>query len=189
LNNNLDKTVKYYKIIGYNETQIIFNKKEGGFMKSKVISILILSITLFLSITLILASVGLSKPKLKYELITFEGDLDGSQEIAGCCPNAGPFPEYTMFLSNEFPNLISGKHEGQVFMNRFGAGKTQSYKVQFWWTSDKDYFIEIIGGNIEENKKMKILTVTFVEVPCRIWINNEETETINVNFILTRTQL
>ena len=35
------------------------------------------------------------------EWITFTGDLMGSQEVEGCCPNAGPFPEYTMALSFE----------------------------------------------------------------------------------------
>ena len=33
------------------------------------------------------------------ELIGFAGDFFyGSQPVKGCCPNAGPFPEYTLTL-------------------------------------------------------------------------------------------
>ena len=44
------------------------------------------------------------------EFITFEGDLAGSQEVAGCCPNAGPFPAYEMTLSGTFPPEMPGTH-------------------------------------------------------------------------------
>ena len=36
------------------------------------------------------------KPKPRNTRITFEGDLEGDQQVSGCCPNAGPNPEYTM---------------------------------------------------------------------------------------------
>ena len=156
-------------------------------MKSKVNLVLFFSITLILSVTLILVSSGLSKPKPKSELITFVGDLAGSQDVVGCCPNAGPFPAYTMTLSEEFPGTMPGTYDGQIFMNQYGAGKKKSYIVQFGWTEGGiEYFIEIIGGDIEQNRKTKILTVTFNEVPCEIWIDKELTNTTIVNFILTR---
>jgi hypothetical protein len=179
-------------------------------MKSKVISVLILSV-LFLSITLILVSctyVGsptqntsyletlrLSKPKPNREDITFIGDLAGSQIVEDCCPNAGPFPEYTMTLSEVFPMPMPGTHDGNIFMNVFmlmnerGRGKKKAYIVQFWWTDGSDYFIEIIGGDIESNKKTKILTVTFDMVPCEIWIDGQYSSEVTVNFILIRKEL
>ena len=44
---------------------------------------------------------GFSKKPVRSELITFSGDLTGAQEVIGCCPNAGPFPDYTMTLSGD----------------------------------------------------------------------------------------
>jgi hypothetical protein len=165
-------------------------------MKSKIISVLILSTILLVSITSILAISGLSKPKPNPnpELITFIGDLEGSQEVVGCCPNAGPCPEYTLTLSalSAFPDEMKGKHEGNIFMNFFGAGKNkQSYLVKFSWTTEDDteYFIDIRGGNIDQDRKAKILTVTFDKVPCEIWINDDPTAPATVSFTLTREQL
>jgi hypothetical protein len=161
-------------------------------MKSKGISVLILSIALILSVTLILVSSGLAKPKPKSELITFLGDLEGSQEVVGCFPNAGPFPEYTMTLSEEtfetaIPKEMTEKPlDGIIFMNFFGAGKNKFYLVQFEWTELDKYFIEILGGVIERDRKAKIVTVTFVDVPCDIWIINVLTTTVPVTFTLTR---
>ena len=170
-------------------------------MKSKKILVLILSITLIFSITLILVSSGLGKPKPKpdpkpdLERITFVGDLYGNQTVEGCCGNAGPFPNYTMTLSEEFPDPMPGTHDGNIFMNVFmpsskGAGKNKLYIVQFWWTEGNiEYFIEIIGGDIEQGRKAKILTVTFVDEPCEIWIDKDYSCTVPVSFILTREQL
>jgi hypothetical protein len=158
-------------------------------MKSKASSVLIFTVTLILSITLILVSPGLSKPKPKSELITFVGDLDGSQEVVGCCPNAGPIPEYTMTFSEVFePVFTPDTYPGHIFMNFFGAGKNkQSYLVRFWWPDGINaYFIEIIGGVIKRDRKAKILTVTFVNEPCKISINDFFSSTIPVNFTLTR---
>ena len=183
-------------------------------MKSKTISVLILSITLIL-VSFILVSCKYdgsptqntsdletlrlskpnkpnpNKPELNSENITFTGDLVGSQEVIGCCGNAGPFPEYTMNLSVKFPPEMRGEHDGHIFMNFFGAGKNkQSYLVQFWWTEGvNDYFIEIIGGDIERDRKTKSLTVTFVDVPCKIWINDLPKEPVTVSFNLTRAQM
>ncbi len=66
--------------------------------------------------------------------------------------------------------------------------------VKFWWGEGGDgyfydYFIEIRGGDIESNKKTKSLTVTFEEVPCKIWIENILTATVPVNFNLTKAQM
>jgi hypothetical protein len=158
-------------------------------MKSKAISVLILSISFILVSLILVSSYVLSKPKQTSEWITFYGDLEGAQEVVGCCPNAGPYPEYTMTLSEVFPTPMPGTYDGNIFMNVFGRGKKKSYIVQFSWTDGSDYFIEIIGGDIEWNKKEKSLTVTFDKVPCEIWIDGEYTETKPVDFILTREEL
>jgi len=164
-------------------------------MKSKRISVLILSIALFLSITLILVGSGLSKPKpnpnpeQNSEWITFSGDLYGEQEVVGCCPNAGPNPNYTMTLSGKFSEEFLGEHTGYIFMNSFGRNMEWDYKVVFWWTEDGTvYSIEIRGGEAHKDKRTKILTVTFDEVRCyEIWIGGlNYTEIVRVSFILTR---
>ena len=128
----------------------------------------------------------LNKKPVNSELITFTDDLQGEQVVTDCCPNAGPFPEYTMNLSQTF-GAQQGEHEGNIFMNVFGAGKNKSYMVQFSWTNNgSDYFIEIRGGVFQEDKKTKTLTATFTTAPCEIWINNSLSNTVPVNFILIR---
>jgi hypothetical protein len=101
------------------------------------------------------------KPPMEGTWITFTGELQGHQEVFGCCPNAGPFPEYEMTLSVE--ELPAGTFDGNIFMNYYGAGRNKSYIVQFWWTepSTKKTWIEVRGGVIEEDRKNKITTVTF----------------------------
>jgi len=71
------------------------------------------------------------------ELITFTGNLIGDQIVADCCPNAGPFPTYTMTLLNPpFPDEISGDEKtGNIFMNSFGRKAKWDYIVQFWCVS------------------------------------------------------
>jgi hypothetical protein len=103
--------------------------------------------------------------KTQTEWIAFTGDLIGAQPVEGCCPNAGPFPDYTMTLPSDapWPSGISGTHDGQLFINRYGAGRDQKYKVQFW---NDDIAVEIIGGVIDDDKKNKTLTVTFTEEIC-----------------------
>ena len=158
-------------------------------MKSRKISVLIFSISLFLSITLILVSSGLSKRYPNLERITFSGDLYGDQEVEGCCGNAGPYPEYTMTLSEKFPEGFCGIHTGYIFMNGFGRNMEWDYKVQFWWWTEDgtEYFIEIRGGEAHKDKRTKILTVTFENVPSyEIWIGWDEQEPVTVSFILTR---
>ena len=166
-------------------------------MKSKNISVLILSISLILVSLILVSSFGLSKrPKQNGEWITFSGDLNGDQEVIDCCPNAGPNPEYTMTLSEVFQTVFEpGTYHGHIFMNSFGRNMLWDYKVQFWWGEGGDdyfyeYFIEIRGGEAHKDKKTKILTVTFSDVPCyEIWkrgdLLTEELEVI-VSFTLTR---
>jgi hypothetical protein len=127
------------------------------------------------------------------ELITFEGDLIGGEEVAGCCPNAGPFPEYTMTLSGTFPPPMPGTRAGNVFMNNWrGRDDTGSwvrgYKVQFWWGEETGdyYFMEINGGQKEYNKRTRVLTVTYADEDMTVWHNGEMLTTVGVDFILTR---
>jgi hypothetical protein len=124
---------------------------------------------------------SLSKKPEKPERITFTGDLSGQEDILGCCPNAGPFPEYTMTLSETFSDL-SGTYDGNIFMNVYGAGKNKSYIVQFW---DETMFLEVIGGDIEKDNQTKTTTVTFTDEQCGVTIANVTT-TFEVNFTLTR---
>jgi len=102
----------------------------------------------------------------KTELITFEGDLAGYQAVDGCCPNAGPFPEYTMTLGFEVGGFPAGtEYDGYLFINGYGAGRNHKYIVQFW-NDDLKIFIEIIGGVIDYDKKNKVLKVTFENEEC-----------------------
>ena len=121
------------------------------------------------------------------EWIEFWGeDLNGGQEVIGCCPNAGPWPEYTMTLLFDVSEVLTaGTYDGQLFINYYGAGRNQKYRVQFWKDYDLDFGIEIIGGVIERDKKNKVLTVTFENEECfEYWT---ETTTL-VNFTLVRHQ-
>ena len=181
-------------------------------MKSKVISVLSLSITLIL-VSLILVScmydgsptqntsdletLRLSKPnkphpnkpKLNSEWITFSGNLTGSQEVGGCCPNAGPYPEYTMTLSDEFSEEFRGEHTGNIFLNSFGRNMPWAYKVQFWWEEEGEgeYFIEIRGGEVHKDKRTKILTVTFTqEDTCWTWDPSGNETIIHIDFTLIK---
>jgi len=117
------------------------------------------------------------------EWIEFLGDLNGGQEVVGCCPNAGPWPWYTMMLTFDVPGFDAGFNDGQLFINRYGAGRNQKYKVQFW----KDEIrtgIEIIGGVIDYDKKTKVLTVTFTDEMCYELFT--ETPIRKVTFTLVR---
>ena len=116
------------------------------------------------------------------ECIIFTGDLNGSQQVEGCCPNAGPFPAYTMTLENL--GLLNGTYEGQLFINNYGAGRNKRYIVQFW-NDDIGVAIEIIGGDIVNDKKSKILTVTFEDETGWDLINGVPIP--NMNFVLVRT--
>jgi hypothetical protein len=169
-------------------------------MKSIVISVLMLSMTLiFVSCenegqltqsTSDIEKQKLSKKPIRSDQITFTGALVGDEEVFGCCPNAGPFPEYTMTLSDDFPVDFRGEHTGNIFMNNFGRRLPWNYKVQFWWGGANEYFIEIRGGEIERDKKAGWIKVTFTQDDtCWTWDPNGVEEIIYVDFTLTRQKL
>ena len=122
--------------------------------------------------------------KSQTEWIEFSGDLAGGEAVNGCCPNAGPFPPYSMTL-----NFKVGTHEtgtsidGYLFINYFGAGKIRQYIVEFW-TDDNDVAIKIIGGVIDFDKTTKVLTVTFEDELCVDMITGQTIA--KVNFTLVR---
>jgi hypothetical protein len=116
------------------------------------------------------------------ECITFTGDLNGRQQVEGCCPNAGPFPAYTMTLDNL--GLLDGTYEGQLFINYYGAGRNKKYIVQFW-NDELGVAIEIIGGDIVNDNRNKVLTVTFEDETGWDLINDVPIP--NVSFVLVRT--
>jgi len=103
----------------------------------------------------------------KAEQITFWGHLEGDEAVYGCCPNAGPFPPYTMILRFEGgPYTADTPILGWLYINYYGAGRDQKYKVQFWTNYDDDLGIEIIGGTIYKDKKTKKLIVEFENEEC-----------------------
>ena len=165
-------------------------------MKPLVISVLMLSIALIfvscdasqLTQNTLDVETQLSKGKphpdkpSNTELITFVGDLAGSQTVVGCCPNAGPFPAYTLTLSEPLP---TGAYAGQIFMNTVGRRSNQSYMVQFW---TETMFLEVRGGVIQEDKRNKSLTATFTDQQMTIHLDGDgaPTDVVDVNFTLTR---
>jgi hypothetical protein len=116
------------------------------------------------------------------EEIEFSGvDLQGWQIVEGCCPNAGPFPDYTLTLTRNLGELPAGTHDGQLFVNYYGAGRNRQYVVQFWNALGG---IEIIGGVIHEDRPNKVTTVEFTNEAC---LDLDTGETIAVvNFVLVR---
>jgi len=131
------------------------------------------------------------------------GFLEGGQDkpISGCCLNAGPWPEYTMTLTNMGP--MSGTDvEGYLSITIASTGPNQKYMVEFWtWDVDDDnpltpgngdYFFEIRGGDIVRDRKNKVLTVTFDGEPATVWAYDDVLPRIpipipNVSFVLVRT--
>jgi len=133
----------------------------------------------------------LDKKPIRSDQITFTGDLVGDEEVFGCCPNAGPSPEYTMdVVSDKFPVEFQGEHTGNIFLNGFGRSLPWAYKVQFWWGGEEEYFIEIRGGTVHKDKRTKILTVTFTqEDTCWTWDPNGVERIIFIDFTLIRAPL
>jgi hypothetical protein len=96
-------------------------------------------------------------------------------------------------------SLLDGTYDGQLFINSLGTGPNRQYKVQFWtWEIDSeipgtgDYFFEIRGGEIVNDKRNKILTVTFDDEMGTGWIYDDDAEPTeipvpNVSFVLVRT--
>ena len=155
---------------------MIYEVKKGDVMK-KLLDLKLFGLVAILIVALVFIGVDFiesqittqgkpDKPsKSKTELIQFTGDLAGYQAVDGCCPNAGPWPEYTMILPSGVGYIPPGTYDGQLFINYYGAGRNQQYKVQFW-NDGTDVAIEIIGGVIDYNRKTKVLTVTFTNAQC-----------------------
>ena len=118
-------------------------------------------------------------PGSETEWIVFDGDLGGNQLVEGCCPNAGPSPQYLMTLAFEGGDAT---YDGFLFMNQYGAGRDRKYIVRFW---NDQIAIEIIGGEIYKDKKTKTLTVVFTNEMCVDLYTNDRIAT--VSFVLTRT--
>jgi hypothetical protein len=143
-----------------------------------------------------------NKGKTKTELIVFTGDLQGWAHVEGCCPNAGPFPEYTITLEEPLRNAAGedvypiGTYNGELFMNSYGDGLVSEYIVQFHACCDDHVpcienlptmSFEIIGGTVVGvgKRKDRVLTVTFEdEVWWKDW--NREIDIGPVTFEITR---
>jgi len=113
--------------------------------------------------------------KSKTEWIEFEGDLAGGQAVERCCPNAGPFPAYTMTLAKDVGCVPADTTiNGYLFINGYGAGrpKDRQYIVQFG-TGDCVVAMKIIGGVLDFNKWDRVLTVTFEDVLCEDWCTGQ----------------
>ena len=141
------------------------------------------------------------------ECIVFTGDLEsvpeGGTVVEGCCPNAGPWPAYTMaFYNMGWPY---GPHEGQLFAKsvttRVKGNRTERYKVQFWtWDWDNetpgtgDYFFQIYSDSddIVYDETTDVLTVTVDDGVATGWEYHNEahpTEIVipGVSFVLEKT--
>lgn len=104
------------------------------------------------------------------DLIIFDGDLDGHEIVDGCCPNAGPNPQYTMTVTRDLgydggPQVPAGTYDGFIFMNFFGTKKNQQYYVKFWGSSASTPGLNVAfgikGGIIDYDKKSRVLFVDF----------------------------
>ena len=169
-------------------------------MKTQISKWLIIIAT-FVSLMFVVTGLEAGKPvkkpdnpnKIKAELIVFEGDLVGSQEVVGCCPNAGPFPEYTMALSfavegDDYYTPANTPINGELFISGYSIGEDSGYIVQFSNEHDADNHvaIEIRGGEVSMDKKTKEVTVVFKEAECRDQHDPKDLITY-VSFTLVRT--
>ena len=126
--------------------------------------------------------------KTQTESIVVTGDLAGGQEVEGCCPNAGPFPEYTLTLTKNLTfadgtHFAAGPYDGHVFMN--------DDKFQFWtegWPNNH-ICIEIYGGEIYKDKKNKTLTVIFDDVEWNVMHEPKKVPLQKLSFVLTRSRI
>ena len=139
------------------------------------------------------------KGQTETEWITFTGEFVGEGEVEGCCPNAGPFPEYQLTLTADLVgddgiSYPAATYNGYVFMNGYREGKNRMYQVQFWTDEISapglpDHIcIEVYGGVTDYNKKTKVLTVTFMNVE---WnhVHERDIPQGNVSFVLTRSPI
>ena len=155
-------------------------------MKTQISKWLIVIAT-FVSLMFVVTGLEAGKPdrppkpdKTPGELIVFTGELQGWAHVEGCCPNAGPFPRYTMVLpwglydSEDEEVYPPGTYDGELVMNSYGAG---GYIIQFHACCTREDSIdkckgvlpemkfEIIGGTLMSvgHKKAKGLSVSFYE--------------------------
>jgi hypothetical protein len=122
--------------------------------------------------------------KVTKEWIQFTGDLSGGQEVEGCCPNAGPFPDYTMTLTRQIGTIPADTYEGKLFLNVYGHGRPseRQYMVQFG-TGDCYIAFKIIGGTIDFDKSTRTTTVTFTDVLCVDWCTNQVIDTLTFTLV------
>ena len=150
--------------------------------------------------------------KTNTELIVFTGGLQGWAHVEGCCPNAGPFPWYTMYLPDglrDFDNeqiYPSGTYYGTLFINIDGVGHNSGNNniVQFHAcciandSGDEcdglypELKFQIRGGEGAEagRKKDRVSTVTFTNArywaDSEDWIRDEDEYAGEVSFTMTR---
>jgi hypothetical protein len=145
-----------------------------------------------------------AKPNLTTECIVFTDNqndddlehvyLEGGQDCAtvGCCPNAGPFPQYVMTLYNvcytSAFNTTDCLQEdpvlGLLFMNGFGRNAPyEGWLVQFWTCDYRarrpvggDFFLQIRGGTeVPQPKKSKVEVIEFLDAEDAIlWVYYDE---------------
>jgi hypothetical protein len=147
--------------------------------------------------------------KTNAECIVFTGNLEtvpGSEVVEDCCPNAGPFPAYTMSLDllDADGTTYVGQYKGQLFTKFSSNGPHKESKVQFWsWDSDLDtpgvgdIFFEIDGGDVVFDRKSDFLTVSFTDEQPTLWLYDHweadgrccaiEAPVLPVSFELVRT--
>jgi hypothetical protein len=123
------------------------------------------------------------------ECIEFTGDLasvpEGGTVVEGCCPNAGPAPEYTMILKIESlqPGDWGQEFEGHLFAKplriKVKGQSTEYYQVHFCtWDWDErlpaegDYFFDIRcdGDDIQYDETTDVLTVTVEDETATLWV-------------------
>ncbi|NOR66908.1 MAG: hypothetical protein GQ528_06100 [Woeseiaceae bacterium] len=172
-------------------------------MKTQISKWLIVIAT-FVSLMFVVTGLEAGKPdkdkppkpdQTEAECIVFTGDLIGKAVVEGCCTNGPPHPWYSMDLhlhydiEDEIDFEGNGSYEGQLFINNWGAGRNHGYIVQFWNYEDYEYPIcfEIIGGVIDNDKKSKVLTVTFEDEPALCEYGGEVITLPFVSFTLLRT--
>jgi len=123
--------------------------------------------------------------------------LEGGQDCAieGCCPNAGPWPQYRMTLHNlcydsavETEECLQDENpfSGYLFMNGYGRNAPyEGWKVQFWTCDcrnhapgDGDFFFQIRGGTeVPQGKKSKVSVIKFLDAEdATLWVYYDEND-------------
>ena len=170
-------------------------------MKSQIYKWMAL-VAMLISLVFVATNVTAKKPvkpppdpdQTTAECIVFTGDLMGEAVVEGCCPNAGPFPEYEMTLNltdEDGTTVYYGiEIDGELFINNYGAGRSHGYQVQFWsWDWDTeipvvgDICIEVIGGIIDNDKKSNVLTVSFNGEEAHFCETDETGEVVTFPFV------